>query len=44
MQQRIAVLFQRKKKEKTIAKIYKKHIVENLFLLFVVIAREYVGT
>ena len=37
------VLFHRKKKERTITKIQGKHI-ENLFLLFVVIAREHVDT
>ena len=37
------VLFHRKKTKK-VPKISVKHVTENLFLLFVVIAREHVGT
>ena len=44
MQQCIAFLFHGKKKEITILKMQGKLIIENLFLLFVVIAREHVAT
>ena len=44
MQECTTVLFHRKKKERTITKMLGKHITENLFLLFVVIAHEYVDT
>ena len=43
MQQCIAFLFHEKKKERTILKMQGKLIIENLFLLFVVIAREHVA-
>ena len=43
MQQCIAFLFHGKKKERTILKMQGKLIIENLFLLFVVIAREHVA-
>ena len=41
MQQCITVLFDRKKKERS--QNVRKTFIENLFLLFVVIAREHVG-
>ena len=44
MQKCITVLFQMKKKERTITKMQGKHIIENLFLLFVIIALEHIGT
>ena len=43
MQECTTVLFHRKKKERTITKMQGKHIIENLFLSFVVIARDQVG-
>ena len=43
MQQCIAFLFHGKKKERAILKMQGKLIIENLFLLFVVIAREHVA-
>ena len=44
MQECTTVLFHRKKKERTITQMQGRHVIENLFLLFEVLARGHACT